>query len=246
MLLLCIPFGPVSAAPPTSFDPSKIQVVDEAPFPDMPLSEAIEQAFPSLPEIQAPAKPEATSASIVDKNAQEIARINRELASLSKEIKDTADAIRKEMPMQAIPDASWNIDVESLDRRVTALENAGFVTEERVRQLIVEEVNKQINVRLQMPDGTEKEVGVTITAPGGVYEEVAVKGYSGTFSVPAGATVVAVDGVPVTQQSASGGVATARAGTSYTLQSVRSGSSFQVRVQAPSPARRAIGWRWRN
>jgi hypothetical protein len=93
--------------------------------------------------------------------------------------------------MQKVGD--WQDDADrltKLEEAVAELKSRKQWSEDEIRVIAKDEAEKLIKATVKMPDGTTKEVGADSI-------QVSVNGYSGTFSVPKGGRIVAVDGRPV-------------------------------------------------
>lgn len=120
-----------------------------------------------------------------------------EMRRIAEEIKKIAEEIKAS---QVVKMTFEDSRVLSLEDRVTNLENKSlnFVTKSQVEEIVKTEVEKIVKVTMKLGNTTiEKEVPLNMTEKAAVYNSVNIPGYSGSFSVPEGAYISHIDGVPV-------------------------------------------------
>lgn len=118
-----------------------------------------------------------------------------EMKKIAEEIKKIADEIKASQVVKMTFEDSFETRLKNLeDKSLT------FLTKEQVEEIVKVEVEKVVKVTMKLGNITiEKEVPLNMTEKAVVYNSVNIPGYSGSFTVPEGAYISHVDGVPVTR-----------------------------------------------
>lgn len=145
--------------------------------------------------------PSVLPVSPLDGVLQEVASVLAEAKQWTNAARDAARDAREATEeakvaskmMKSMQYGDWQGDADrltKLEEAVAELKARKQWSEDEIRVIAKDEAEKLIKATVKMPDGTTKEVGADSI-------QVSVSGYSGTFSVPKGGRIVAVDGRPV-------------------------------------------------
>lgn len=116
------------------------------------------------------------------------------------------------------------VDLSGIERKLAELQSRPAFTEEEIREFARDEIKKW-EATVKLPTGETKTVAASDV-------QVSVNGYAGTFDVPPGAVITAINGVPVGQRN--GWTRTVEPTTRRTLSATGTVQDYTVRA-VPAP-----------